>query len=86
MLKIPQSIMDEALCIGSNDKNSRLIISSYFMKDKSIEENARFLRDLYGENGAGFYYHGEQVSLWYDESGIRIGYGESVRKDEVVLS
>lgn len=86
MLRIPQSIMDEALCIGSNDKNSRLIISSYFMKDKSIEENARFLRDLYGENGAGFYYQGEQVSLWYDESGIRIGYGESVRKDEVVLS
>ncbi len=85
-LKLPGSLIDEALCIGSNDKNSRLIISAYFMKDKSIEENARFLRDFYGENGAGFYYQGDKVSIWYDENGVRIGYGESVKKEGVILS
>lgn len=33
---------------------------------------------------AGFYYQGEKVSIWYDESEIRIGYGESIRKDDLV--
>lgn len=32
--KLPQQIMDEALCVGSNDEHSRLIICAYFMKDK----------------------------------------------------
>jgi len=86
ILRLPQAIIDEVLCIGSNDKNSRLIIAAYFMKDKALEENELFLRELYGENGAGFYYHGEKVSFWYDERGIRIGYGESVRKEAVYLS
>lgn len=32
--KLPQQIMDEALCVGANDEHSRLIICAYFMKDK----------------------------------------------------
>ena len=31
--QLPQQVIDEALCIGANDKNSRLIICAYFMKD-----------------------------------------------------
>ena len=52
--KLPQQIIDEALCVGSNDEHSRLIICAYFMKDKP--DNAAFLQKHYGENGAGFYF------------------------------
>ena len=40
---LPQQVIDEALCIGSNHKHSRLIICAYFRKDKP--DNARFLRN-----------------------------------------
>ena len=50
--KLPQQIIDEALCVGANDEHSRLIICAYFMKDKP--DNAAFLQRHYGENGAGF--------------------------------
>ena len=38
--ELPQQVIDEALCIGANDRNSRLIICAYFMKDHTPEENA----------------------------------------------
>ena len=59
----PQQVIDEALCIGANDQNSRLIICAYFKKDKP--DNARFLAEHYGENGAGFYLDGRQYAIWY---------------------
>ena len=70
-------MIDEALCIGSNHKHSRLIICAYFKKDKP--DNARFLAEHYGENGAGFYLNGKKYALWYNAEGIRIAEGESAR-------
>ena len=31
--QLPQQVIDEALCIGFNDRNSRLIICAYFMEN-----------------------------------------------------
>ena len=39
-LQLPQQVIDEALCMGFNNRNSRQIICAYFMKDKPLEENA----------------------------------------------
>ena len=72
---LPQQVIDEALCIGANDQNSRLIICAYFKKDKP--DNARFLSEHYGENGAGLYLDGRQYAIWYNAEGIRIAQGES---------
>ena len=33
-LQLPQQVIDEALCMGFNDQDSRKIICAYFMKDK----------------------------------------------------
>ena len=81
--KLPQQIMDEALCVGSNDEHSRLIICAYFMKDKP--DNAAFLQKHYGENGAGFYFGGEKVSLWYDAEGMRIARGSTAQRSNATL-
>ncbi len=81
--KLPQQIMDEALCVGANDEHSRLIICAYFMKDKP--GNAAFLQKHYGENGAGFYFGGEKVSLWYDAEGMRIARGSTAQRSNATL-
>ena len=52
--ELPQQIIDEALCIGANDRDSKLIICGYFKKDKPLEENAEFLKKHYSRNGAGW--------------------------------
>ena len=80
---LPQQVIDEALCVGANDQNSRLIICSYFKKDKP--DNARFLAEHYGENGAGFYLDGRQYAIWYNAEGIRIAQGESAQRSSATL-
>ena len=80
---LPQQVIDEALCIGANDQNSRLIICAYFKKDKL--DNARFLAEHYGENGAGFYLDGRQYAIWYNAEGIRIAQGESAQRSSATL-
>ena len=69
--QLPQQLIDEALCIGSNREKSRIIICAEFRKDKPLEENAAFLQKHYGTNGAGFFFDGRKVSIWYTSDGMR---------------
>lgn len=76
---ISQQIIDEALCCGFNDKNSRVQIAMHFRRDRGVEYNAKMLKFLYGTNGAGFAFNDEKVSFWYDENGISIAKGTSAK-------
>ena len=77
-LQLPQQIIDEALCMGFNDRDSRKIICAYFMKDKP--DNASFLQKSYGTNGAGLIIQGQEYAVWYDPEGIRVSTGRTVQK------
>ena len=77
-LQLPQQIIDEALCTGFDDRDSRKIICAYFMKDKP--DNAAFLQKSYGTNGAGLIIQGQEYAVWYDPEGIRISPGRTVQK------
>ena len=83
--QLPQQVIDEVLCIGFNDRNSRLIICAYFMKDKPLEDNAAFLQKRYGTNGAGLFIHDREYAIWYDADGIRIATGRTVQKRYTTL-
>lgn len=83
--QLPQQVIDEALCIGFNDKNSRLIICAYFTKDKPLEDNAAFLQKSYGTNGAGLFINDREYAIWYDADGIRIATGRTVQKRYTTL-
>ena len=83
--QLSQQVIDEALCIGANERNSRLIICAYFMKDHTPEENAAFLAKHYGTNGAGFYINERKYSIWYGDEGIRISDGESAQRRYATL-
>ena len=82
-LQLPQQIIDEALCMGFNDRDSRKIICAYFMKDKP--DNAAFLQKSYGTNGAGLIIQGQEYAVWYDPDGIRISPGRTVQKLHTTL-
>ena len=84
-IRYSQQVIDEALCIGANDRNSRLIVCAYFMKDKPLEENARFLMRHYGTNGAGFYLNDRQYAIWYNTEGIRLSSGDSAQGGTAML-
>ena len=78
-MQLSQQIIDEALCIGANDRESRKIICAYFMKNKPLEESTQFLKKHYGTNGAGFYIGEQPYAMWYDAEGIRISVGMAAR-------
>ena len=82
-LQLPQQIIDEALCMGFNDRDSRKIICAYFMKDKP--DSASFLQKSYGTNGAGLIIQGQEYAVWYDPEGIRISTGRTVQKLHTTL-
>ncbi|MCK9480024.1 MAG: DEAD/DEAH box helicase family protein, partial [Firmicutes bacterium] len=71
---------------GGNQKNSKLRICTQYQKQKSLSENAVFLKDEYAVGGKGFMFGDTPVSVWFDEGGIKIIYGKEVATDEYTLS
>ena len=73
---MPQQIIDEVLCDGTNDEDSIIEVCIEFSKDKSVESKAEFLENLYKTDGKGFIFDGRKVSVWWNTDGIRISYGD----------
>ena len=73
---IPQQIIDEVLTTGGNDRDSILKICVQYSKNKSAEDNIAFLKKEYGTGGKGFQFDNSKVSVWWEESGMRIAYGD----------
>lgn len=73
---MPQQIIDEVLTTGGNDKDSVIKICIQYSKNKASAENIDFLKNEYGTGGKGFIFDGNKVSLWWNNEGIRVAYGE----------
>jgi N12 class adenine-specific DNA methylase len=84
-LGVSQQIIDEVLCIGANDQNSTLDIAMFFRRDRGTAYNAAFLKRHYGTNGTGFLFQGEHISVWYDESGIKVSRGDYANRSGATL-
>ena len=84
-LGVSQQIIDEALCIGTNDQNSTLDIAMFFRRDRGTAYNAAFLKRHYGTNGTGFLFQGEHISVWYDENGIKVSRGDYANRSGATL-
>ena len=82
---MPRQIIDEVLCDGTNDKDSVIETCIEFSKDKSVENKAEFLKNLYKTDGKGFIFDGRKVSAWWNADGIRISYGDSANKNTAQL-
>ena len=73
-----QEEIDHFLMLGSNRTNSRMKIATEFMKQKSMDELARFLKESY-HGGYGIKENGRSISAWYDNDGIHLAMGRSAQ-------
>ena len=82
---VSQQIIDEALCSGANEKDSRLTICAYFRRDFGPENNIKFLKEHYEQGAFGFISEGEQIAVFYDENGIKISKGNYANRSGATL-
>ena len=61
--------------------NSRMLIVAEFSKQKDLESNIAFLKELY-HGGWGIKGEIDDFSAWYAEDGIHINRGTSARYSE----
>ena len=82
---VSQQIIDEALCSGANKEQSRIKICAFFRRDWGLEKNTEFLKDHYEKGAFGFIFEGEQVSVFYDENGLKISKGNYANRSGATL-
>ena len=82
---LPQEQIDSILRSGGGRDNSRKRIYAKYQQGKTSEEMAEFLKNEYKTTGKGFEFDGNPVSLWFDEMGMRIGYGTSAKENTIAV-
>ena len=86
---IPAKIVDEVLRYGGNRTGSYLRIIYNFMIEQPEEAYTEFVQKEYGKGGIGLQISGREYAVWYDELGMQIAVGHTVRdtlSDKVFLS
>ena len=88
-ITIPAEVVDEILRTGSNRSKSQLRLIYNFMTEQTPEEYTAFVQKEYGEGGKGFEIGGTKYAVWFDELGMQIAVGDTVRnapKNKAFLS
>ena len=80
-ITIPAEVVDEILRTGSNRSKSQLRLIYNFMTEQTPEEYTAFVKKEYGEGGKGFEIGGTKYAVWFDELGVQIAVGDTVRND-----
>ena len=80
-ITIPAEVVDEILRTGSNRNKSQLRLIYNFMTEQTPEEYTAFVKKEYGEGGKGFEIGGTKYAVWFDELGMQIAVGDTVRND-----
>ena len=80
-ITIPAEVVDEILRTGSNRNKSQLRLIYNFMTEQTPEEYTAFVKKEYGEGGKGFEIGGTKYAVWFDELGVQIAVGDTVRND-----
>lgn len=82
---LPQNELETILRSGGGKQHSRKRIYAKYQQGKTPEEMAEFLKNEYKTTGKGFEFDGNPVSLWFDEMGMRIGYGTSAKENTLAV-
>ena len=76
--------IDDILRTGGGMEDSRKRIYAKYQEHKSPAEMAEFLKAEYRTTGKGFTFGDDPVSVWFDESGMKAGYGTSAKENPVL--
>lgn len=82
---LPQEQLEAILRTGGGRNNSRSRIYAKYQQDKTPEEMAEFLKNEYRTTGKGFDFGNNPISVWFNESGMSIGYGMSAKENPVAV-
>lgn len=72
---LSQEEIDTVLRYGGNAGDGRMRITAEFMKDKSTEAHAEYLKSLF-RGGNGYRINGREIAAWYVDDGICIASGK----------
>lgn len=75
---LPQNVVDAVLAEGTEYKDDKLRIAIFFSLDQPIEENAKFLKNLYRTGSNGFIINQRNVSYTWNEDGFQITWGKGI--------
>jgi hypothetical protein len=73
--------IEEILKTGGGRNNSRMRIYEKYREGKSPEDMAEFLKNEYKTCGKGFEIGGHEISVWFDENGMKLGYGRQAQEE-----
>ena len=82
---LPQEQLEAILRTGGGRNNSRSRIYAKYQQGKTPEEMAEFLKNEYKTTGKGFDFGDNPISVWFNESGMGIGYGMSAKENPVAV-
>lgn len=74
VFSIEQEELNQFLIYGSNTTNSRMMIVTEFMKQKTIEDISQYLRSMY-VGGYGIIGDYRNIAAWYGDDGIEFAKG-----------
>lgn len=74
VFSIEQEELNQFLIYGSNTTNSRMMIVTEFMKQKTIEDISQYLRSMY-VGGYGIIGDHRNIAAWYGDDGIEFAKG-----------
>lgn len=81
---LPEKQIDDILRSGGGRDDSRKRIYAKYQQRKTPEEMTAFLKKEYGTTGKGFEFDGKQIAVWFDEGGMRVGYGTSATEHPIL--
>ncbi|WP_330391900.1 DUF3849 domain-containing protein [Enterocloster clostridioformis] len=82
---LPKEQLEAILRTGGGRDNSRSRIYAKYQQGKTPEEMAEFLKNEYRTTGKGFDFGSNPISVWFNESGMSIGYGMSARENPAAV-
>ena len=82
---LPKEQLEAILRTGGGRDNSRSRIYAKYQQRKTPEEMAEFLKNEYRTTGKGFDLGNNPVSVWFNETGMSIGYGMSAKENPVAV-
>lgn len=81
---VPEKVINDILRSGGGRDNNKKRIYAKYTQQKTPEEMREFLQKEYATTGKGFMIDGNPVAAWFDENGMKIGYGTSAKKMPLV--
>ena len=82
---LPKEQLEAILRTGGGRDNNRSRIYAKYQQGRTPEEMAEFLKNEYRTTGKGFDFGNNPVSVWFNESGMSIGYGMSAKENPVAV-